>query len=223
MMADYFDCATSLYDVDAMDGQYLSVTDEAIEKIAAIRDAEPPGEGEFGLYLEVTGNDGPQFTYDLSFMPVSDAEPTDVVERFNGLAVIMPGRDADKLQGAEVRISGSSLAIENPNVPQSPLATTGAIPGNLEGPLADRVEQVLAQQVNPAIAGHGGAARLVSVDDSVAYLELMGGCQGCGMAAVTLKQGIERILYDTIPELTGVVDVTDHASGDNPYYEAAKK
>ena len=207
----------------AMDGQYLSVTDEAIEKITQIRDAEPPGDGEFGLYLEITGNDGPQFTYDLSFMPVDDAEPTDVVERFNGLAVIMPGRDVDKLQGAELRISGASLAIENPNVPASPLAATDAIPGNLEGPLADQVEQVLAQQVNPAIAGHGGAARLVSVDDTVAYLELMGGCQGCGMAAVTLKQGIERILYDTIPELTGVVDVTDHASGDNPYYESAKK
>lgn len=206
-----------------MDGQYLSVTDEAIEKIVQIRDAEPPGDGEFGLFLEVTGNDGPQFTYDLSFMPVADAEPTDIVERFGELAIIMPGRDVDKLQGAELRISGSSLAIENPNVPQSPLVNAGSIPGDLEGPLADRVAQVLEQQINPAIAGHGGAARLVSLDDTVAYLELMGGCQGCGMAAVTLKQGIERLLYDSIPELTGVVDVTDHASGDNPYYQAAKK
>lgn len=206
-----------------MTGQYLSVTDDAIEKIVAIRDAEPPGDGEFGLFLEITGNSGLQFTYELSFMPVSDAEPTDVIERFGDLAIVMPGRDVDKLQGAELRVSGASLAIENPNVPASPLVGQGAVPGNLEGPLADRVAQVLQHQVNPAIAGHGGAARLVSVDDTVAYLELMGGCQGCGMAAVTLRQGIERILHDTIPELTGVVDVTDHASGENPYYEAAKK
>jgi len=206
-----------------MTGQYLSVTDEAIEKIIAIRDAEPPSDGEFALFLEVTGDNGMQFSYDLSFMPLSDAEPSDVVERFGDLAVVMPGRDVDKLQGAELRISGASLAIENPNVPQSPLVNMDSIPGDLEGPFADRVAQVLEHQVNPAIAGHGGAARLVSVDDTVAYLELMGGCQGCGMAAVTLKQGIERILHDTIPELTGVVDVTDHASGENPYYEAAKK
>lgn len=206
-----------------MTGQYLSVTDEAIEKIIAIRDAEPPSDGEFALFLEVTGDNGMQFSYDLSFMPLSDAEPSDVVERFGELAVVMPGRDVDKLQGAELRISAASLAIENPNVPQSPLVNMDSIPGGLEGPFADRVAQVLEQQVNPAIAGHGGAARLVSVDDTVAYLELMGGCQGCGMAAVTLKQGIERILHDTIPELTGVVDVTDHASGQDPYYEAAKK
>lgn len=206
-----------------MTGEYLSVTDEAIEKIVAIRDAEPPGDGEFALFLEVTGDNGMQFSYDLSFMPLSDAEPSDVIERFGELSVVMPGRDVDKLQGAELRVSGASLAIENPNVPQSPLVNMDAIPGDLEGPLADRVAQVLEHQVNPAIAGHGGAARLVSVDDTVAYLELMGGCQGCGMAAVTLKQGIERILHDTIPELTGVVDVTDHASGENPYYEAAKK
>jgi Fe/S biogenesis protein NfuA len=206
-----------------MTGQYLSVTDEAIDKIVAIRNAEPPGDGEFALFLEVTGDTGMQFTYDLSFMPLADAEPTDVVERFGDLAIVMPGRDVDKLDGAELRISGSSLAIENPNAPRSPLVGMGGVPGDLEGPLANRVAQVLEQQVNPAIAGHGGAARLVSVDDTVAYLELMGGCQGCGMAAVTLKQGIERILHDTIPELTGVVDVTDHASGDNPYYQSAKK
>lgn len=206
-----------------MTGQHISVTEEAIEKIVAIRDAEPPGAGEFALFLEVTGDNGMQFSYDLSFMPLGDAEPSDVIERFGDLAIVMPGRDVEKLEGAEVRISGQSLAIENPNAPQSPLVGIGAVPGDLEGPLADRVGHVLEHQVNPAIAGHGGAARLVSVDDTVAYLELMGGCQGCGMAAVTLKQGIERILHDTIPELTGVVDVTDHASGDNPYYEAAKK
>jgi Fe/S biogenesis protein NfuA len=61
------------------------------------------------------------------------------------------------------------------------------------------------------------------VDGTIAYLRLFGGCQGCGLAQVTLKQGIERILLESIPELTQVVDVTDHASGDDPYYKSQKK
>lgn len=111
--------------------------------------------------------------------------------------------------------------MDNPNAPASP--EMEAPKGDLSGPLADQVQQVLSEQINPAVAGHGGAAELVSVDGSVAYLRLMGGCQGCGMAQVTLKQGIERILLEAIPELTGVVDVTDHQSGSDPYYAAAKK
>jgi Fe/S biogenesis protein NfuA len=89
--------------------------------------------------------------------------------------------------------------------------------------MVDRVQQVLEGQVNPAIAAHGGGAELVSVDGTIAYLRLFGGCQGCGLAQVTLKQGIERILLESIPELSQVVDVTDHASGDNPYYQSQKK
>ena len=74
------------------------------------------------------------------------------------------------------------------------------------------------------IAMHGGRADLVAVDeDGVAYLRLSGGCQGCGLAAVTLSQGIEVALRDSVPEVVSVVDVTDHASGANPFYEPAKK
>ena len=83
--------------------------------------------------------------------------------------------------------------------------------------------QVLEEQINPAIAAHGGRAELVAVEDGVAYLRLGGGCQGCGMAAVTLSQGIEVAILDAVPEMTQVVDVTDHASGTNPYFESAKK
>jgi Fe/S biogenesis protein NfuA len=85
------------------------------------------------------------------------------------------------------------------------------------------VVQVLERQINPSIAAHGGHAELVAVEDEVAYLRLSGGCQGCGMATVTLSQGIEVAIRDAVPEITRVVDVTDHASGDNPYFEAAKK
>jgi Fe/S biogenesis protein NfuA len=94
---------------------------------------------------------------------------------------------------------------------------------DLSGAVAQAVMQVLEEQINPAIASHGGRAELVAVEDSIAYLRLSGGCQGCGMASVTLSQGIEVAILDTVPEITEVVDVTDHASGSNPYFESAKK
>ena len=110
--------------------------------------------------------------------------------------------------------------MDNPNTPSPTMA---APKGSLEGPLADQVAQVLAEAVNPAIASHGGQSGTGSVDGTIAYLKLGGGCQGCGMAQVTLKQGIERILLESIPELTDIVDVTDHASGTDPYYQTSKK
>ncbi len=85
------------------------------------------------------------------------------------------------------------------------------------------MRQVLDRQINPAIEAHGGSAELVAVEGDAAYLRLGGGCVGCGMASVTLGQGIEVAITEAVPEVRRVVDVTDHASGTNPYYEAAKK
>lgn len=199
--------------------QVLLIDPDALEAIIQLRDQEP-GDEEFGLLIEVTGFRAGQFQYELSFMPVADAGDR-LVESHGNLKVIMPADDAPKLHGSTMSLTDQGLAMNNPNSPASPAMQAPA--GDLTGPLADQVQQVLSQQVNPAIAGHGGAAELVSVDDTTVFLRLMGGCQGCGMAQVTLKQGIERILLDAIPEISEVVDVTDHASGANPFYEAAKK
>jgi Fe/S biogenesis protein NfuA len=81
---------------------------------------------------------------------------------------------------------------------------------------------VLDRQINPSIAAHGGHAELVGVEEGTAYLRLSGGCQGCSMATVTLSQGIEVAIKELVPEITRVLDVPDHASGTNPYFEAAK-
>jgi len=202
----------------------LSVSDEARERIIEIRDQEP-GEEEYGLLIEITGVRGMQFDYSLSFTPLSEAGASDNVERHGGLAVIIPDAHAGNMRGAVLTMSSDpmspGLAIDNPNGP-SPVMPA-APPGDLSGPVAERVEQVLAEQVNPAIASHGGQARLISEENGVVYLQLGGGCQGCGMAAVTLRQGIERILREAVPDIVEVVDVTDHQSGDNPYYAASKK
>ena len=187
--------------------------------VRQLRDQEP-GEGEVGLLLEITGLRQGQFAYELAFIPVADATADHIVERHDDLAVIMPQKDLESLGGSTLSIGEQGLSMDNPN---SASPTMAAPKGSLDGPLADQVAQVLAEAVNPAIASHGGRAELVSVDGTIAYLKLGGGCQGCGMAQVTLKQGIERILLESIPELTDIVDVTDHASGSDPYYQRSKK
>jgi Fe/S biogenesis protein NfuA len=87
-----------------------------------------------------------------------------------------------------------------------------------DDPVAQRVQDVLDQQINPGIAGHGGSASLVRLEGDVAIVQLHGGCQGCGAADLTLKQGIERMIRDAVPEIAAVRDATDHAAGENPYY-----
>jgi Fe/S biogenesis protein NfuA len=198
----------------------LTIAPDALDMICQLRDNEP-GEGEFALSIEVTGFRGPQFSYELAFVPLADKADSWVEERHGDLAIIFPKADVGKLDGAALELTEQGLAMNNPNTPAPP--TIDAPAGDLSGPLVDRVQQVIEQQVNPAIAAHGGGAELVSVDGTIAYLRLYGGCQGCGLAQVTLKQGIERIILESIPELSQVVDVTDHASGDNPYYESQKK
>lgn len=198
----------------------LSIDPSALEMISELRDNEP-GEGEFALSIEVTGFRGPQFSYELAFVPLADKKDGWVEERHGELAVLFPKVDVAKLEGAALELSSEGLAMNNPNSPEPPAMS--APQGDLTGPLADQVAQVLTDQVNPAIASHGGGAELVSVDGTIAYLRLFGGCQGCGLAQVTLKQGIERILLESIEELTQVVDVTDHASGEDPYYQSQKK
>jgi IscR-regulated protein YhgI len=89
--------------------------------------------------------------------------------------------------------------------------------------LYERVARLFDEQVNPMVARHGGRVELIDVQDAVVMLRMGGGCQGCGMADVTLRQGIEGMLAQNIPEVRGVVDITDHAQGANPYFQASKK
>jgi Fe-S cluster biogenesis protein NfuA len=88
--------------------------------------------------------------------------------------------------------------------------------------LREKVRELLELQINPGVASHGGYVELIDVKDHNAYVRMGGGCQGCGAADVTLKQGIETLIRDEVPEIWQVIDITDHAAGTNPYYEAAK-
>ena len=88
--------------------------------------------------------------------------------------------------------------------------------------LKTRVQELIDSMINPAVAGHGGYVELIDVQDNRVYLQMGGGCQGCGAADVTLKSGIERLIKEEIPEVTEVLDTTDHAAGNNPYYTPGK-
>ena len=203
----------------------LGITDAAYDKVMGflLREAEPERQA---MWLEVSGTSANQWTYLMALKPLDAAAPYDAVIRHRDLAIVVPECDFDKVRGATIDwlddpFGGGGLRVDNPNTP-SP-AIDAPPPADLSGDVAQRVIQVLDQQVNPSIAAHGGRAELVAVEQGTAYLRLGGGCQGCAMATVTLSQGIERAIIQAVPEITSVVDVTDHQSGTNPYFEAAKK
>jgi Fe/S biogenesis protein NfuA len=209
----------------------LSVTDPARRKVQSIRESEPDGE-RLALWVEVSGAARGEYTYDIYFEVPAAAGADDVVQRHDDLTVVIPAASVDRLRGATLGMSrdllNPGMSITNPNRPAPPPSPSPAVqlsvePGDLSGDVAQRVSQVLDTQINPSIASHGGRAELVAIEDDTAYLRLSGGCQGCGMASVTLSQGIEVAIKELVPEITSVRDVTDHASGTNPYFESAKK
>ena len=199
---------------------WLDLTDAAYERVMGFLRQAPEPERQ-AMWLEVTGTSANRWTCSLSVKPLEAAAPYDAVLRHRDLSIVIPECDFDKVRGATIDWldDPGGLRVDNPNMP-SPAMRVPA-PGDLSGDVAQRVVQVLAQQVNPSIAAHGGRAVLVAVEQETAYLRLSGGCQGCAVANVTLSQGIERTILQAVPEVKSVVDVTDHQSGTNPYYKAA--
>lgn len=208
--------------------QVLDVTDAARATILDVRSSESDS-AQLALWLEVSGASGAAYTYDMWFQVAADAGDGDVVQHHDGLAVVVVSDSTEKLKGATLDVStdgDGGLVIVNPNVPtagrESP-AMGDRPKADLSGTVAQRVINILDEQVNPSIAMHGGHAELVGVEGETAYLRLSGGCQGCGLAQVTLSQGIAVAIEDAVPEITNVVDVTDHEQGANPFFEPSKK
>ncbi len=199
----------------------LYITDTARDRVLEVRAGEPEPE-TLSLWVEVTGVTGTAFTYDMYFRRTDEASDADVVQHGDDLSVVVPEAHVDQVRGSTLDLSGGGMVLQNPNSPQpGPMAPMSDL--DLDDPVVAKVIEVLAVQVNPQIASHGGFAELVAIEGTIAYLRMGGGCQGCGMAAATMSQGIEVAILDSVPEIAEVVDVTDHAGGSNPYYQAAKK
>jgi len=131
-----------------------------------------------------------------------------------------PWQAVGRAVGSAIR----SILMENvPAVAPAARPATGDPSAVTDDALYEQVAKVFDAQVNPMVARHGGHVELIDVQDAVVMLRMGGGCQGCGMADVTLRQGIEGMLAQLVPEVRGIVDITDHTSGANPYFQASKK
>ena len=189
----------------------LTISDLAKKKVLALLEAQ--GRQGSALRLAITGRGPGGFLYDLRFVEGTMKAPEDLVVDAGGFQVFIDPDSAPKLNGATLEftegIHESGFRIDNPN----PL---------WEDPKAKAVQEVIDTKINPGVATHGGYVTLLDVKDDIAYVTLGGGCQGCGMANVTLKQGIEVIIREAVPEIHQVIDSTDHAGGTNPYYQPSK-
>ena len=203
-------------DATTTDLVVFAVTPAAIERILELREAEDDPSG-LALRVEITGTNGVEYAYDLTFDPIAEADAADAVYQQGARPVIVPAGSIEQLMGATLDIpagGGPGLVLRNPNRPD-PLSGKHL---ELTGSVAEQVEQLLREQINPALAAHGGFAELKGVEDDKVYVTMGGGCQGCAVSAMTLRDGIARSIKEAIPEVTDVIDTTDHASGENPYY-----
>jgi len=198
----------------------VTVTPEAHAQLVELRDAEPDG-GRLGLRLEIVSEPGEDFRYDLSFDVVTTAAFTDEVRTHtaqdgSSIKVIIPAKDVEALQGATLDHTASQgLVIRNPNRPQPPV-----VEGlTRDDALSAEVEAVVASEVNPALAAHGGFVTYVGHDGAgTAYLTMGGGCHGCSMSRMTMLEGVQTMLVDQVAGVERVKDMTDHTSGENPFY-----
>ncbi len=197
----------------------MRVSPEALETVLGIRAAEDDP-ATLGLRVAITGTNGVEYTYDLSFEELDGVGDDHVRYTVDDLTVVIPEDSVDRLRGAELDLPRSAaqggLVIRNPNR-ADPLA---GIEVELTGDVAEKVTQLLEQSINPALASHGGFATLVGVDeDQNVYVTMGGGCQGCSASAATLTEGIRRSIKEQIPEVAEVIDATDHSAGENPFYQ----
>ncbi len=155
--------------------------------------------------------------YKIDFEKDEDGKENDTIIYFDDFNVYIDPGSQHFLDGATMDLVdnefGGEFKIENPKIK----------PPELSGDVPQKIQKLIDDQINPAVAAHGGVVTLIDVKDSTAYIELGGGCKGCGMVDVTLKQGVEVLIKQNVPEITEILDVTDHASGTNPYFQPSDK
>ena len=185
----------------------IEVTDLAKQHILmAIEEEE---RSDLALRVAILGRGPGGFQYKMDLVGEDEVEEGDAVIEKDGFKVYVDRESAPNLEGVTIdfvqKLQESGFKFDNPNSAWS-------------DPKAAEVQRVIEQQINPQIASHGGFVTLLDVQDDVAYISMGGGCQGCGMADVTLKHGVEAMIMEAVPDIREVLDTTDHAAGANPYY-----
>ena len=193
-----------------MDAPILTITEVAIEQIRRVLGQEELTDQ--AVRVGIADKTPTSYQYQLEFCDVSERSDDDTVIEHGGIVFYLDAESLPDLRGTSLDYVDTGLSagfkFDNPNKP--PL---------LQDALAARVFQVLQEEINPGVASHGGHVALLDVKDGTAYVRLGGGCQGCGQADVTVKQGIETAIRQAVPEIHTVLDVTDHAAGENPYFQ----
>jgi Fe/S biogenesis protein NfuA len=198
----------------------ISITEAALAKLLELR-AEESDADQLGLRLAIASDPGEDFRYDLSFDEFLKAAFTDEVRTHEGssgesIKVIVPGNDLDLLQDATLDFTETQgLVIRNPNRPQAP-----EIEGlTRDDALSAEIEALVAAEVNPALAAHGGFVTYVGHDgEGTVYMTMGGGCHGCSMSKMTMLEGVQTMLSEQIASVQRVKDLTDHSTGENPFY-----
>ena len=194
----------------ATEAPLLEVTETAQEKIHAVIQTEEV-EVE-GLRIGIQGRTATAFQYSLGL--ATEVQDDDVIVECENFKVLVDAESAPDLKGAVIDyvedLNSSGFNIENPNAP------------TWDNPKAQEIQKLIDERINPAVAAHGGQIELLNVEEDSIYIHMGGGCQGCGMANVTLKHGIEAMIQEVFPEIQHVIDTTDHDAGSNPYYSPSK-
>jgi Fe/S biogenesis protein NfuA len=196
----------------APDGPILLFTDAARAKLREVfTSQEVPGRGAIRVAIQGRGPNG--FEYGMAVEEEGTQDEDDTVLDEGDFLVFVDPESLPHLRGATVdfadELMGGGFRMHNPN----PI---------WDDPTAAAIQSLIDTVINPGVASHGGHVTMIDFRDDVVYVQLGGGCQGCGMVDVTLRQGIEALIKQHHPEVLGVVDTTDHAGGTNPYYQPAK-
>ena len=191
----------------------INITEAAHDYLADL--LEKQNTTGIGIRVFITQPGTPYAETCIAYCKPGEEKPDDIAIALKSFTAWIDGVSEPFLEDAVVDYAtdrmGGQLTIKAPNA-KVPMV-------NDESPLNERINYYLQTEINPGLASHGGQVTLIDVvDEGVAVLQFGGGCQGCGQADVTLKEGIEKTLLERIPELKGVRDVTDHTNRDNAYY-----
>ena len=185
----------------------IEITTKAAEMLDSF--ANKAEDGELMLRVEIIGRGPKGFQYDLNLVTAADAKDDDIGVEVEGRTVMIAERSSQYLKGATLdfveTLMGGGFNFENPN----PMWVDE---------LSKEVAAIIESDVNPMVASHGGHIELLGVKDETAFIKFGGGCQGCGMVDVTLRQGVEVVITDKVDGISNVHDSTDHSAGTNPFY-----
>ena len=189
---------------------FTAAAREQIVRDLGVGHRDAAGDAELALRLSAHRISPGDLHYDLVIAGLDEREPGDTVVDAGNFRVLVDEESAPLLRGTTVGFDRGlrtlGFTFDNPNA-------------GWDDPVARKVQRVLDHEINPAVATHGGRVTLLDVEDGTVYLEMGGGCQGCGKAEDTLRSGVETMLREKVPEVGRIVDTTDHAAGLNPYFQ----